>query len=411
MIQITDKTNCCGCGACRQVCPVHCIEMYEDGEGFLYPKANAGVCIDCGKCEQVCPVIHQGDMRNPILIYATKNKQDDMRMQSSSGGMFTLLAEKVIQSKGVVFGSCFDKSWKVIHDYTETLEGLNAFRGSKYVQSDVRDTYKEAEAFLKQSRKVLFSGTPCQIAGLLLFLQKPYDSLLTVEVICHGVPSPAVWRLFLLGIIQKYYSRRNKDNAPFDTELKNVASVSFRDKTNGWKQSAFVVSLKQPNTNKEALLLSEIQESNLYFKGFQRELYLRPACSHCCAKGLKSKADITLGDFWGIQHLIPGFDDDKGVSALLINTSKGESYFGLLQDKMEYKQSDYTSICTYNRFVIDNAGQSPYRQVFFEQFTRQSILYLIRKYTGDTTKVRFRKTMVRICNILKITDIIKKILR
>ena len=181
MIDKKEKNNCCGCGACVQICPKQCISMAADNEGFLYPQVNSAICIDCGLCEKVCPVINQSAPREPLVVYAAKNNNEDIRLKSSSGGIFTLLAEKVIEEGGVVFGAKFDADWNVIHDYTETIEGLAAFRGSKYVQSIIDDNFKTAKQFLNNGRKVLFSGTPCQIAGLKKYLRKEYDNLLVVR--------------------------------------------------------------------------------------------------------------------------------------------------------------------------------------------------------------------------------------
>lgn len=200
MINIEDKSLCCGCGACLQVCPKHCITFVQDEEGFLYPFVNEKICVDCGLCEKVCPVINQNTpCDRPLQTYAAVNKNDSKRMMSSSGAAFRSIAEIVIQDNGVVFGAKFDDDWSVIHDCTETLEGLVAFQGSKYVQSKIGDCYLRAKAYLDQGRKVLFSGTPCQIAGFNLFLRKPYSNLITVDLICHGVPSPRVWDEYLKG--------------------------------------------------------------------------------------------------------------------------------------------------------------------------------------------------------------------
>lgn len=197
MINITNKYNCCGCGACAQCCPKQCITLDVDKEGFSYPVVDTSVCVDCGLCEQVCPFLHPYEKREPLRTLAAYNTQEEVRMQSSSGGIFSLLAEKVIQEGGVVFGARFDENWQVTIDYTESIDGLSAFRGSKYVQARTGDTFKQCESFLKADRKVLYSGTPCQVAGLKHFLRKEYGNLLTVDFVCHGVPSPKVWGLYL----------------------------------------------------------------------------------------------------------------------------------------------------------------------------------------------------------------------
>ena len=183
MICLQDKKDCCGCSACVQRCPKQCIKMEEDNEGFLYPLVDKNKCIDCGLCEKVCPVINQSEERWPLNVYAAKNHDDVIRQTSSSGGVFTLLAYNTIDKGGVVFGASFNKYWEVAHSYAETREGISAFRGSKYVQSIIGDTFKQAEGFLKQGREVLFSGTPCQVAALRIFLRKEYNNLITVDFI------------------------------------------------------------------------------------------------------------------------------------------------------------------------------------------------------------------------------------
>lgn len=197
MIKITDKSRCCGCESCRSVCPKKCISMKADKEGFLYPEVDLSQCVDCKLCEKVCPVLHPALLDRKPKVFAGINNDIKIRLQSSSGGIFTLLAEQILHKGGIVFGACFDEHWNVVHSYTDTIEGLEHFRGSKYVQSYVGDSFVQVKKFLDEGREVLFSGTPCQIAGLKNFLRKPYHNLLTVDVVCHGVPSPKVWQSYL----------------------------------------------------------------------------------------------------------------------------------------------------------------------------------------------------------------------
>lgn len=208
MISIKDKKACCGCGACVQRCPKQCITLHEDSEGFLYPVADASVCINCGLCEKVCPVINQHTAHEPLQTFAAKNPNEAVRAASSSGGVFTMLAESVIKSGGVVFGAAFDQQWKVVHTCATTIEGLQKFRGSKYLQSQTNNTFREAETYLRQGRQVLYSGTPCQVAGLKKYLRKDYDNLLTLDFICHGVPSPGVFRTYLRDEIIRLSARQ-----------------------------------------------------------------------------------------------------------------------------------------------------------------------------------------------------------
>ena len=197
MIHIADKHNCCGCSACASVCPRGCISMRADSEGFLYPEADAQACIDCGLCEKVCNELHPFTRSEPLKVLAAVNRDEAVRMKSSSGGLFHLLARRTIEEGGVVFGARFDSDWQVLIDYADTMEGVKAFMGSKYVQARIADSYKDARRFLSEGRKVLFSGTPCQIAGLHQFLRREYANLLTVDIVCHGTPSPKVWGLYL----------------------------------------------------------------------------------------------------------------------------------------------------------------------------------------------------------------------
>ncbi|MDH6342250.1 coenzyme F420-reducing hydrogenase beta subunit [Parabacteroides sp. PFB2-12] len=361
MIRITEKANCCGCSACVQSCPKHCISISEDKEGFLYPKVDIGICIDCGLCEKVCPVLHQGAPRTPIHVYAAKNKNEEIRRQSSSGGVFTLLAEQVIEAGGVVFGARFDENWEVKHDYTETKEGLAAFRGSKYVQSRIENTYQEAKQFLGSGRLVLFSGTPCQIAGLKIFLRKEYDNLLLVDFICHGVPSPKVWRMYL-------------DETAGNRE--SIQYINFRDKTYGWKKYAF--ALNHTATKEEAKIL-ELSSRNTYIKGFLSDLYLRPSCYICPSKELKSGSDLTIADFWGIQRVMPKIDDNKGLSVVIENTTKVANFINT-QD-LSCWEANYEDVLTYNPSIAISSKKHRNRERFFEEIQyRESVYRLILKY-------------------------------
>lgn len=347
MITITEKEQCCGCSACVQRCPQNCISMQKDSEGFLYPEVDVTRCIDCHLCEKVCPVINQNESRFPLEVYAAKNTDTKVRQLSSSGGIFTLLAEQTIKDGGVVFGACWDVEWNVGHDYAETLEDIVKFKSSKYLQSIIGESYKKAEYFLKTGRKVMFTGTPCQIAGLKHFLRKEYTNLLAVEVICHSVPSPGIWQEYLADKL----SSLNKTKA-------DVKSISFRDKSTGWNSYSFVVE------SKDGRIYKELSRHNLFMKGFLADLYTRPSCYACPAKELKSGSDITLGDFWGIETLLPELDDDRGISAVTVNTEKGRA---LLQDvNAELTEVTYNEVVKRNSALVHSASEPKGRRAFFE---------------------------------------------
>ena len=331
MIHIVNKQACCGCSACVQRCPKHCISLREDSEGFLYPQVDTESCIDCGLCEKVCPMLHHSEEgQKPIAVYAAKNKDEEIRRTSSSGGVFTALAEEIIRKGGVVFGACFNTDWEVVHDYAETVEGLSRFRGSKYVQSRIGETYRQVETFLKSGREVLFSGTPCQIAGLRMFLKKEYENLLTVDVICHGVPSPRVWREYLKEETARQREKNTVLPRPIHEKDVLVEGISFRDKTLGWKKYSFALALSTTNGSGEKFSFCSRMplNENLFLRGFLADLYLRPSCYACPLKCGKSGSDMTLGDFWGLQEVFPELDDDKGMTALLVNSVRGKEMLG-----------------------------------------------------------------------------------
>lgn len=381
MILLDDKKDCCGCWACVQRCPKQCITMREDEEGFPYPMVDESQCIDCGLCEKVCPVINQSAEREPLEVFAAKNSDEKVRKESSSGGIFTLLAERVIEEGGIVYGACFDEHWQVVHQSAATKADIKKFRGSKYVQSKVLTTYKEAETQLKAGRKVLYSGTPCQIAGLKRFLRKAYDNLLTVDFICHGVPSPGVFRTYLRDEIQRRAARQGggkntvllpciplvTESDGIDCKGLKINSITFRDKRNGWKKYGFALALSEATAEGEnSVLLSYTPlNKNLFLRGFLCDLYLRPSCYDCPTKHLKSGSDITLGDWWGIASLQPDMDDDRGISALMANTEKGKMALQSLQVALH--TTPYDALIRNNSALIKSATIPNNRSAFFRQ--------------------------------------------
>ena len=300
MISIKDKKDCCGCSSCVQSCPKKCITLRQDGEGFHYPSVDEASCIGCGKCEKACPMLHEEEKREPEGTFAAVNPDEAVRLHSSSGGIFSLLSEYVIGRGGVVFGAAFNEKWEVVHGYSETLGGLAAFRGSKYVQSRIGTAYSDAERFLKDGRLVLFSGTPCQIAGLRRYLGKGYGNLLAVDFICHGVPSPGIFNEYL-----DVKSRKGK-----------ITGVNFRDKAAGWKTYSVTFEYAGADSGRDSCVYNK----DPYMIGFLSNLTLRPSCYDCRFREGRSGSDITLGDFWGINKIRPDLDDDKGLSLVTVRT-------------------------------------------------------------------------------------------
>lgn len=376
MISIIDKHNCCGCEACVQACPKHCISFEEDAEGFRYPNVDTSLCVECRACEKVCPVIDPFGIRKPQQVLAAINPDEKIREKSSSGGIFTMLAEKIICEDGVVFGVRFDEQWQAVFDYTETVEGLAAFRGSKYLQARVGDSYIRCKEFLDQGRQVLFSGTQCQIAGLLHFLRKPYSNLLAVDFICHGVPSPKVWSKYLDEVVSA--GRRA------------ISDISFRDKRLGWKQYSLVIRYSE--LGNIYTYRSKFTE-NPFMRAFLGNLILRPSCYKCPTKSGRSHADITIADFWGIQQIHPEMDDDRGTSLVLIHTDKGKQ--ALHCEKIISVPTSYDDISHFNPSIAFSAPCHPKRIEFFNALKSQTDLHILI-YKGLRPSI-----LIRIKNLLR----------
>lgn len=364
MIDIKKKEDCVGCNACVQRCPKQCISMKEDEQGFLYPKVDLDKCIDCHLCEKDCPVINQAEPRKPLHTYAAKNKKLEEQRTSSSGGVFFALVEYIITEKhGVVFGARFNDKWEVVHDYAENIEDAKAFKGSKYVQSRIGENYKKAEDFLKAGRTVLFSGTPCQIAGLRLFLRKEYgDQLLLVDTACHGVPSPLIW--------MEYLTKVSSENG---SSVKNISDISFRDKRNGWQNYGMRIQFFNGEFSRE--LYMEMQ-SNLYMQGFLKDIYLRPSCYACPAKCGKSCSDITLADFWGIQKTYPELYQKGLYSLILIKSEKVEN--ALKSSYVIKEETSFFNAISGNPAIEHSAKKPKQYTTFWTRFQTEGINAIIK---------------------------------
>jgi coenzyme F420-reducing hydrogenase beta subunit len=370
---IKNLADCTGCYACYSICPKDCISMEVDAEGFWYPHIDIEECIDCGACDRVCPTFNKKEIINEPEAYACINKNEKIRLESSSGGIFSLVADMILDKNGVVFGALFDDNYKVIHNYIDTKNELYKFRGSKYVQSKIGDSFIKAKAFLDEGRLVLFSGTPCQIAGLYSFLGKDYDNLYSIDLICHGVPSPDIW--------EKYVNYREKEAKSKSTK------ISFKDKREGWKSSSQYFKFENGREYIKNI------GADLYLKAFLKNICLRPSCYECQFKSIHRESDITLADFWGIENVIPEMDDNKGTSAVFINSKKGHDIFKQIECDMITKKTDINKIIAYNTAAIKSSTYNPKRSLFMQEKDSKDFDKLVNKYCIESLTLRVKRKL------------------
>ncbi|HJB13207.1 MAG TPA: Coenzyme F420 hydrogenase/dehydrogenase, beta subunit C-terminal domain, partial [Candidatus Oscillibacter excrementigallinarum] len=307
--KLADRTRCTGCTACASGCPKDAITMERDREGFAYPVIDSAVCIRCGHCTAVCPILRERPQAPMPAVFAAWNKNDAIRKDSTSGGVFTLLAEYILESGGVVFGAAFDGSQHLRHTACFRKEDLWRLRGAKYVQSDLGTVYREVRRWLAH-RPVLFSGTPCQVDGLYRYLGGRPENLTTCDLVCHGVPSPGVWE----DMARNLEARRQQP----------LQAVRFRNKVTGWKDSHFTAVYGDGTVDTAPLFRTE------FGRAFGRALFLRPSCYRCPYTSMTRVGDLTLGDFWGLRPDELPDQQEKGVSLLLVNTPHGSHIFDQL---------------------------------------------------------------------------------
>lgn len=396
-IQIEDKFLCCGCTACKSICPQNAIEMKEDEEGFLYPIVDKEKCVNCGLCKKVCPILSQNrEEGKKQLAYVVNNKDEKIRKESTSGGAFTAIAKYVIKNNGVVFGAKFNKEFNVEHDYVTTEEDLKEFRGSKYVQSNLEDTFKKAKEFLEKDRLVCFSGTPCQIEGLKKFLGKEYEKLITVDIVCHAVPSPLVWK--------KYLHYEKEENG-----LDNIQEILFRDKSKyGYKYS--MMSIKSDNK-----IYSEGVETDPYLRAFFGDLSDRPACYNCKFKKQFRVSDLTIWDCFTVENFDKRLDDDKGTTRILIQSKKGKELFEHIKGQFNYKEVPVEKLVKNVKEMYNSVSMNSKRKEFFKDINNMEEKEFFNKYFPNNLKVKTEKKvrtfLAKTGAYKKIKKIIKKIIR
>lgn len=364
MLQLIDNKSCAGCTACYAICPKQCISMRKDRYGFQFPSIDTQNCINCIQCEKVCPVIHIPEISTETVAYAMQNKNENQRSKSTSGGIFPLLAEYVLDRKGVIFGAAYDSDFSVRHIKVRERKDLSLLQGAKYVQSEICTSFLEVKRELASGRLVLFSGTPCQCAGLKSFLGKPYENLITVDIICHGVPSPKVWQAYV-----DYRSQR--ENAGI-----RPLRINMRSKSSGWSYYGYSAEFDYGDGR-----ISRIENSrDLFMKAFIGNICLRSSCSDCKMKGVERCTDFTLGDYWGIWNQHPEFDDNKGSSVVFAHSQKGREILGQLSDKMDCLQVDIEEAYRENMSLVNSSPAHSGKDEFLAQIAADNFEDLVKKY-------------------------------
>lgn len=341
-LKTLDKKDCCGCTACKSICPKKCISMKSDDEGFFYPEVDRSHCIECGLCERVCPMEHPQytNMENPA-VYAAYIKDDNMRIESSSGGLFYAIADWVLEKQGIVYGAAFNSNFKLIHVGIERRDMLGQLKGSKYLQSDLLDTFKEIRKHLIKNRWVYFVGVGCQVAGLKSFLRKNYDTLLTTDLVCHGVPSQLMFDWHLNYLQHKIGGKIN--------------SYSFRDceKWVACESYTYISHDKKKSKSLPSYTLSP------YLYSFINSLDLRYSCYSCKFARVPRQGDITLADFWGARNLFPDLKCQKGVSLVLINNAKGHMLWNNIKCTLEWRLSNIHDASKENTNLVCHSSKEP----------------------------------------------------
>lgn len=376
--------ECTGCAACMNACPKQCITMKENEEGFLYPFAEETQCIHCGICLESCPLpeAHKQDDVLPLpTVYAIHNRDERIRRQSSSGGVFSALADFIIKEGGVVYGAKFDDAWNVIHGRADTEEAITPLRTSKYVQSEIGMTFRDVKNQLRLGKQVLFSGTECQVAGLKRYLKDTDCSLLFCQgLVCHGVPSAKVWRKYL-----DYQEKRSKSR---------VASVSFRDKRMGWEDFSMRIDFENGK------IYSRLHQLDLYFQAFLSDICLRPCCYACKFRGIYRHSDITLADFWNVDRFLPDKRENKGESLVLIHSEKAETLMKKLNGTFDMVPIKLDTALRAAKMLEASADYNEQRSKFLSEIDRKPFEEVVSEYCKtplkDTVKCKLYVILKRL---------------
>lgn len=366
----TNKENCCGCSACHHICPRNAITMEPDKEGFLYPSINQDLCIDCKMCITVCPLLKVGNTKEVAFpkVYAAKHKSDDVRMTCTSGGAFTALSDYILKQNGVVYGVDFDENFYVCHKKAQTAHERDRFKISKYVQSDLKNTFADIKHNLTNGKLVLFTGTPCQAAGLRSFIgnQPHAKNLYVCDVICYGIPSPLIWQEYIHYLEDKFDDK--------------IDSIQFRSKVFGWnrKNSGKNFMFTTRNSREPHI------DDDYYSLYFNAQTIIRPSCYQCKFTDIKRPSDITIADYWGIKKYVPEFIDNKGISLLLLNSPKGKMLFEYVKNDFEYIERPAKECLAEQQRLHEPVKSPQKRNQFWQDYYSNGFSYLIDNYTNKS---------------------------
>ena len=384
--------KCTGCQACRQICPYNAIDMIEDEEGFLHPVKNSN-CVNCGACSKICPVVNEVKRYHVLdesQVYLLRHKDDEVVKHSSSGGAFTAIVQAYYDKNCIIFGAAYEENLKVVHNYIKDIKELRKFRKSKYVQSNVKDTYSEVKKFLLDRKKVIYSGTPCQIAGLKNYLAKDYENLLCIDLICHGVPSQKVFDKYIEFLEKKY-----------GCEIKEISFRERTKKNDKWNSRNIAILF---NDGKKII---EDSITNRYLLGYHGRLFFRKSCGTCKFASIKRNSDITIADCWGIEKLFKDVDVHEGQSLVIINTEKGKKFF----EKVKINQN--VTPLSIEFAILSNAQfSSPTkfhknRAMFYDNIDKIQFDKLISKcLKSDLIKTKIKKIIPK-----SFKKLLKKLLR
>lgn len=393
-INIENKKDCCGCGACLNACPKGAISMKEDGAGFIFPEVDEALCISCGKCKKVCVLNEKnvGAAEGEPEVYAAVFNNGEVLETSSSGGIFTALANAVLESGGAVFGAAWSEDLTLHHICVEDKKDLEKLRGSKYVQSSTETTFAQAKGILDEGRSVCFCGTPCQISGLKSYLGKEYENLLTLDLVCHGVPSMRMLSDDIKAVSGDKYS--------------SIKDIRFRDKRYGWAVKGAIL------TDDERIKYNA-STSPYYYYFLKGEIY-RESCYNCRYPSENRQGDITLGDYWGIRgELINKLGDinpDKGISCILVNTENGKKWFETVKPKLSFAPSSRGDVEKRNGQLTKCSTPLPEHQTLLDGYIKNGNAAFkegYKKHTKDHV-VRFVKNMIPAKAKRKINDVLSK---